>query len=278
MSAAATPLFSDISLARRLESLCAAEMDRFVASARVLDPASAAVSLEVGGGIAAFIAPDSPVNQAFGVGMHDPATQGDIATIEEFYLSRGARPLMGVCPLAHPETIAALGSRGWVVDGFENVLCRPVGRAGDPAFAVANERVEIREAVTAADRELWKMVAATGFSAPLPPLDEQLALGEIVIHRLGSVLLLAFIDGRPAGTAELFITDEIAWLSADATLPAFRRRGVQRALQAYRLARAAEAGCAIAVTEAAPGGPSQRNMHRMGFEVAYTRADLTKPV
>jgi hypothetical protein len=34
-----------------------------------------------------------------------------------------------------------------------------------------------------------------------------------------------------------------------------------------------DAGCALAVTESVPGSPSQRNMERVGFQVAYTRVD-----
>ena len=91
------------------------------------------------------------------------------------------------------------------------------------------------------------------------------------------MLLLARLDGEPAGTGELVIEDRVGWLSADTTLPPYRRRGVQRALQIERLQRAAEAGCEFAVTEARPGSDSQRNMERLGFRIAYTRVDMVAP-
>ncbi len=270
------PLFADAALAARLESLCAEEMRRFVRTALEIEPACGAADLEVGGGVAAFVGEGSPVNQAFGLGFAGPVGLEAVAQLEEFYVSRGARPLIGVSPLAHPTLLANLAARGWVVDGFENVLVRPVEPL-DRELSELPHDIEIREVADDEDRALWIMVAATAFSAPLPPLEEQLALGQIVVRRPGSRLFVAFVDGKAAGTGELYIQDGVAWLSADATLPQFRRRGIQRAVQRHRLALGAQEGCEVAATESAPGGPSQRNMERLGFRVAYTRVDLTMP-
>jgi len=90
-------------------------------------------------------------------------------------------------------------------------------------------------------------------------------------------LLIAFVDGEPAGTGELHIADGVGWLSADTTLPAFRQRGVQASLQCVRLQMARDVGCELAVTESVPGSPSQRNMERNGFAVVYTRVELAGP-
>jgi len=35
-----------------------------------------------------------------------------------------------------------------------------------------------------------------------------------------------------------------------------------------------EAGCDLAVTEAVPGGGSQRNMERLGFRIVYTHVEF----
>ena len=37
------------------------------------------------------------------------------------------------------------------------------------------------------------------------------------------------------------------------------------------------ASCEFAVTEAQPGGTSQRNMERLGFRVVYTRVEMIAP-
>ncbi len=269
-------LFADASLASRLESLCAAEMRRFVETALQLDPACGAAALELAGGTAAFLGVGSPLNQAFGLGFGAEVTPEDIASLEEFYTSRAARPLIGASPLAHPSLFASLAARGWVLDGFENVLVRPV-ESSDAEPPALPDGVSIHEVSSEADRRTWILLAATAFSAPLPPLDVQLEIGRIVVRRPGSRLFIVAVEGQPAGTGELYVEDGVAWLSADSTLPAFRRRGAQRAVQAHRLFLAAQAGCELAATESAPGGASQRNMERLGFRIAYTRVDMALP-
>jgi GNAT superfamily N-acetyltransferase len=91
-----------------------------------------------------------------------------------------------------------------------------------------------------------------------------------------SILALAWVDGQPAGTGALKIEDGIAWLSADSTIPLFRRRGIQQALQRFRLQLAWAAGCRLAIIEAAVGSASQRNMERLGFRVIYPHLHFAK--
>lgn len=266
------PLHADIALARRLEAISAAELEAFVSTARRLDPGSVAECVRLAGGTAAFVEPDSLVNQVVGMGLTGPVAEADIRAVEGFYRSRDARGSVCVCPLAHPSLTAALAARGWVPEGFEHVLVCPVADAD--RHVRSDDGIVVREPAGDEERDIWALVAATGFSDPLPPQPEQLALGRIVINRPGARLYLAFVDGCVAGTGELHVSDGIAWLSGDTTLSHYRRRGVQSALQRARLADAASAGCELAVSEASPGSGSQRNMERLGFRVAYTRVDV----
>lgn len=266
--------FADYELARRLELLAAEEMRRFVRTASDLDPFAEAALLDVAGGVAAFLGAGSPVNQAVGLGFAGPVDESAVAQIEAFFSERSQRGLVVLSPLADRSVLTHLGQRGWKLDGFENLLVRPLAEPLDHE----ETGVDVVSVTDDEHRDLWAHIAAIGFSAPLEPLPEQLALGRIVSRRPGSTLLLALVDGRPAGTGELYCEDGVAWLSADATLPHFRRRGVQRALQIARLRMGSEAGCELAVSEAVPGSPSQRNMERLGFRVAYTRSDVISPV
>jgi GNAT superfamily N-acetyltransferase len=68
----------------------------------------------------------------------------------------------------------------------------------------------------------------------------------------------------------------MAVLGGASTLPEFRRRGVQTALQHARLTFAAGAGCDLATTITQPGSASQRNAERRGFHVIYTRVKFLK--
>lgn len=267
-------VFADLRLAALLEGLVANEMRRFVSTACRIEPDGPSTAMEVDGGVAIFLAPRSPVNQAVGLGLQGKVVADDIERIERFFLSRGSRPVVNVCPLAHPSLVESLGARGWTAGGFENVLVRELDEIADVETPAG---IRVIEVTTAEERELWALVAATAFSAPLDPLPDQLVLAEVVSERPGARLFLALVDGRPAGTGELFIEEGVGWLSADATLPQFRGRGVQSALQARRLAEAQTAGCRLAVSEAAPGSGSQRNMERQGFRVVYTRMDFTGP-
>jgi hypothetical protein len=62
----------------------------------------------------------------------------------------------------------------------------------------------------------------------------------------------------------------------DATLPGFRRRGVQAALIGSRLRQATLSGSKWAIACALPGTASQRNYERAGFRVAYTKTMLVR--
>ena len=88
--------------------------------------------------------------------------------------------------------------------------------------------------------------------------------------------MLGWADGLPVGTGSMKIADGVAWLSADSTLPGFRGRGIQQAIQRHRLRLAREAGCTLVVTEAEPGSGSQRNMERLGFGVVYPHLEFAR--
>ena len=87
---------------------------------------------------------------------------------------------------------------------------------------------------------------------------------------------LALVDGVLAGGGGLRTADGIAQLAGAATVPAHRRRGVQTALLATRLADASTAGCDVAVVTTQPASRSQQNVQRAGFDLLYTRAVLVR--
>ena len=99
--------------------------------------------------------------------------------------------------------------------------------------------------------------------------------GAIASARANSPAFLAYMneDGGavPAAAGALCIHNDVALFSGTATLPEFRRRGLQSTLLAERLRHAHAAGCNVAMIAAEAGGESQRNAERNGFRVAYTR-------
>ncbi|HZV59826.1 MAG TPA: GNAT family N-acetyltransferase, partial [Candidatus Eremiobacteraceae bacterium] len=102
-----------------------------------------------------------------------------------------------------------------------------------------------------------------------------LDMGRIVAAAKGNILFLAELDGQVIGTGGLSIHDGVALFAGASTVPAWRRRGVQRALLEARFQYARAAGCDLAMMGAEPGSSSQRNAERQGFRIAYTRTKWT---
>jgi GNAT superfamily N-acetyltransferase len=88
-------------------------------------------------------------------------------------------------------------------------------------------------------------------------------------------LFLARVDGAPAGAAVLSIHDDVGYLAAGSVLPSFRGRGLQAALIAARLKRAAARRCAVVCGGAAWGSQSQRNQQRAGLAIAHVKTIWT---
>ena len=77
--------------------------------------------------------------------------------------------------------------------------------------------------------------------------------------------------GIAGSCGALILHKGVALLGGAATVPEFRRRGLQSALLQERMRFAAEHGCGLAMMVAEAGSNSQRNAERKGFRVAYTR-------
>jgi GNAT superfamily N-acetyltransferase len=135
--------------------------------------------------------------------------------------------------------------------------------------------VDVRVCATE-ERKLWGQIAARGFADGEQPDQRHEEFGAIMAARQDAVLVLAWMEGAPAGTGALVIDGGVGWLSGDSTLRQYRGRGVQQAIQRHRLLLAEGAGCDLAVTEAVPGGGSQRNMERLGFRIVYTHVEFAK--
>ncbi|TDB39538.1 MAG: hypothetical protein D9V44_00775 [Actinobacteria bacterium] len=264
-------VFADAALAARLEGISAAENERFGEAAALVHPEDHPAILWVAGGCAVYCSPGGPLNQVTGLGFSEPVTAAHIDELERFFGEHGAKVQVNVCPLADPSLMAELSRRGYAAHGFENVLVREL-LDGDQ-LPEPDPSIDIR-IVDPEEFDLWGEQVARGFATEGEPTEADLRLGEVVGRQQDVVRLLAWVDGEPAGTAELAVRSGIGWLSADTTMRKFRGMGIQTAMQQRRLHLAREAGCGLAVTEAHPGSGSQRNMERLGFRIVYTRIDM----
>src|ERR1044072_3407342 len=94
--------FADVSLARRLENAEAHGNVLFIEARARAFPDSGAKWMEVAGTHAMFDGIDSPVTQTFGLGISQPITPADLATIEQFFRYRGGEGFDEVSHIADP--------------------------------------------------------------------------------------------------------------------------------------------------------------------------------
>lgn len=265
---------ADTVLARRLEAWTARDLSAYVSACRADGIYPDAESLRVAGGAAVWFSDGHVISGAFGLGMGEhPVEQEEVAALVAFFDGHGMAPKLDVCPHADASLLRWLATYGFVVTGFETVLYQPLPAACTTPLA---RGVTVRVAATDADRDLWAMLEARGFTDDAPTAEDA-QLSHELSRRSDALLFIGSVDGEPAGTGMLVMSDGIAAFNGDSTLPAMRNCGVQTAILAERLRVAEQAGCDLALIEAAPDGTSQRNQLRAGFRVAYTRVSLERP-
>jgi acetyltransferase (GNAT) family protein len=280
MTAARVPLFCDTALAARIER----------AEARLVAAASGAAHRRVGGGgfvlgvaggVASFAEAGSPFNKVAGLGFGGVPDADALAGMEQAFARCGAPVQAELSILADPAVGELLTGRGYRLISFENVLGRPLTGGIE---RVTPPGVEVRRS---ADGELTAWLAVV-VDADLHPDTQGLPWHEEfpratlenatrdLVTAAGAVRYTARHDGVLAGGASIRMVDGLAQLTGASTAPAHRRRGIQTALTAARLADAAAAGCDLAVVVTQPGSKSQQNVQRQGFDLLYTRAVLVK--
>lgn len=263
---------SDGDLTRRFERATVEDLIAFTASARDAGIYPSAETLRLGGGAALWLSEGNVVNGAIGLGMNGPVEREEVAALVAFFGGHGMPAKVDVCPLADPSLLRWLAEERFVATDFEMVLYQPLPAAcaAEPAAGVS-----VRIASRPEERELWGDLEARGF------LDERVseadrALARALALRPDALPFLGQWKGEPCATGMLVMRDGLAMFNGDSTLPAYRGRGIQSALLAARLRHASEAGCDLALIEAAAGGISVRNQQRAGFRVAYNRVTLER--
>lgn len=265
--------FVDLDLVRRLEAAeaqAATECAQFLARKK---PESAAVSIDIMGGMAVFTGVGSPVTQAVALGLHGAVSGVEMDELEDFYRTRDSEVNIEVCPLADISLYEQLGKRGYQVIELSNVLFRSIEAAVQSPPLPAG--IEILPARSDQAR-FWAETVGRGFAEHFPVTDELIEIMEMFSQRPSDRAYLAYADGKIAGGAALCTHEGIAGFFGASTLPEFRRRGVQKSLLETRLAEAAAAGCNIAMSIAQLNSISHRNIERQGFRVAYTRSKFMR--
>ncbi|MEO7272301.1 MAG: GNAT family N-acetyltransferase [Vicinamibacterales bacterium] len=273
-------MFADVALARRIDRAEASLSAEIAAAILARGDEPHGFQHPVGDGVAVCAGPGSPVTKVIGVGFDGALDEPSLARLEAEFLACGSPVRAEVSTLADPAFARQLTARGYTLFGFENVLACALTSSAPP-------RLPDGTAIgPAADHDTFMNVLIDGFASP--DLGVVATLGESfpreILERTfadiatarGFSRYLATVDGAAASAASMRLCDGIAQLCGAATLPPFRRRGLQTALLHARLHAAATDGCDVAVVTTEPGSKSQQNAQRAGFALIYSRAILVK--
>ncbi len=276
-------ILADIELARRIDGFEARGSKAIGEASMRGNPGARAFVAPLGQGFAVYSGPDSPANKVIGMGLDEDLVASIVEEIELDFFARGSAVQAEVATLARPSAHALFTERGYLLQGFEDVLGRSL--TDTDARAPATGEIAIRE-VPAGALASWIDVMITGFEnpddsgagsgIPLPPRQAIEEAFETFAEVPGFRAYLALCDGVPAAGAALRADEGITQLCGAATLPPYRRRGIQTALLRHRLFEAHRVGCDLAIMTAQPGSKSHFNAQRQGFELLYSRALLVK--
>jgi GNAT superfamily N-acetyltransferase len=288
-----TPLFCDAALAERIERAEAQLIAQASTATRTRRRDSAGFVRTIAGAVASYAEADSPFNKVAALGFAGVPTEADLSDLERAFRSLGSPVPIELSNLADPAVAELLTARGYRLTGYENVLglslhgLSPNALSPDGPPLASRSALEPRSGVEVrlcrddeyeAVLDLTVDAVLTPDAEGVPPAEgfPRDVVGNAIrdMDSTGTRRYLALVDGVPAGSGGLRITDGIAYLAGAATAVRYRRRGVQTALIAARLADAIAAGCDIATVTTSPGTKSQQNVQRRGFDLLYTRALL----
>src|ERR1700723_460580 len=226
--------FIDLDLARRVEIAEAHAGCECAEACHRLHPDFPIAVEEIAGGIAVFAGVDSPVTQAIGIGLQGEVSDADLDAVGEFFHSRNAPAAIELCPLVDMGLYEKFAARNYHLLEVSNVLLLDDLKAARISDKLP-PGVPVRIAETE-ESKIWTLTVAQGFAEHYPPTQAILDLMEGFYYRETASVSLAFVDGAIAGGAAVSAQHGVCGLFGASTLPAFRRRGVQSALLATRLA------------------------------------------
>ena len=218
---------------------------------------------------------DAPLfNRAIGAGVQGGLDDRGLGAILGHYAGC-LRPIHvevydGITP---PEILGVL-ERGGLAPTGEGLLAHVLETDQVPAITAPSAGVSVERCGTG-DFALFARLVREGFEASgdLGLFFEEAS--RAALERLPEEQTVAFIarvDGEPAGTGMLVLTDRVGGLYSGSVLPAFRGRGLQHQLIAARVREGLRLGRRIFVSQTEGDNASAHNLQGAGFRALY-RAD-----
>jgi GNAT superfamily N-acetyltransferase len=229
--------------------------------------------LRIGGGIAVFSGPDSPLTHAVGVGFDSAPVQSTLNALEAFFRARRAPARLRVARSVRPDFEAEVERRGYATEDELQILTRrstalPAGEKD------AATRIDKRDTGVVF---AWNAAVSEGFLGRRAIHPAEL---EVAVVISGIQRAQCFAGNRQnefVGGAALVIHAPVAIFFGDAIRPEFRGKGVHHSLIRARLDAAREAACEWCVAAVPPASVSERNYREAGFWPAYRVSRLILP-
>ena len=207
-------------------------------------------------------------------------TDANLEHLEEildFYRSKGSKVQLEIVPSrVGPDFLRRMAELGLHQSGFHcSLVMTPEQRMTAVLEQGSNvERIVIRK-LEADEFELYATLHCRGTGLPDNGIPHVRSNNEVLHGREGWNFFAAELDGVPAATAVLFEKDGLASLTFAATLPEFRRQGLQRRLLEHRVAEAFSRPTKLVVGQCAFLSQSHRNMEHVGMKLGYIRTAWT---
>ncbi|HVF88504.1 MAG TPA: GNAT family N-acetyltransferase [Blastocatellia bacterium] len=264
-------IFSSRELALRLETAEALNQTEFARAYNQFHDSSEGAYKKINTGYAVFVGVESPLTQAFGLGLDGPVTDAELAELEEFFKRRGAPANVETSHLADMSLTRMFMDRGYRVTEYSDVLAKSLD---ERAFLKTSFENDVRE-IGPEEVDTFAAVVAEAFVEGGPAPQSLIDLFKVFFRQSNCACFGAFRGGKPVGGGALFIKDGVALLAGASTLPSYRNLGVQTDLLKARIDFAARGGCDLAAVTTAPGSVSQRNAQKRGFNIVYSRTKYT---
>lgn len=263
-------------LAERIENGDAAMHRNFVAIHRAKIADSQATFESIGSGTATYVTASSPLTQTFGLGFEKTAQDPNelVRQISDFYTAHHAPAAVELCQVTPVPYAAALIAHGYTIIEYSSVLVKKLTE--QDVFLNLPKDFSI-ETVTDETRTKVAETIAAGFGTDPVLLAEIIIYFQLATDLSGARATFARYDNQIVGGSNLFIFEETAYLAGASVLQAFRGRGIQTAFIQERLSYAYNKGAQWAVVATEPGGVSEQNYLKLGFQIAYVRNKFMLP-
>lgn len=221
------------------------------------------------------------MNYATGLGMNGPVPIEELRELAAFYEEKGIEPRIEVCPFVDESLRAGLEELGFVVRLFELVFVRELepGVRVEPIHAPGPEvRIEVLDPNDDAMVRACADVVIPGFlpeGEKVP--DDWFDMFVRAVRHPRTRTVVALVGDRIVGTASMELSAPVGALFGAVTIPDMRGKGVQQALIAARLNMLTGHGAKLASIGSRPGVATERNVRRMGFQLAYVKLAMTRP-